>query len=353
MSTLKPLFDADDVANRAEARPAGTRRLLSIVLPVYNEEANLDVLYKTIIETLASEADRYNLEFVFTDNHSTDQTFAKLVDLARLDPRVRVYRFSRNFGYQLSIFTGYSLARGDAAVQLDADLQDPPKLIIDFLRLWEQGYHVIYGIRRERKEGWLINATRRFFYWLVDKLSNDDLPRDAGDFRLIDRRIIDELKGIRDPNIYIRGRISAMGFRQIGVEYNRNARLHGRTKFNLASLFLLAVDAITSHSVTPLRIATLLGAVATSIAGIMVVGYPAAHFLIGADWPRGFTTLTVLMTFSIGINGLLLGVIGEYLARMYQHLKLPPTVIIESCVSAEPAADSDNAAAKECPNNVP
>jgi polyisoprenyl-phosphate glycosyltransferase len=317
-------------------RPPGVRKLLSIVVPVYNEEDNVDILYQTVIDSLAGEAGRYDLEFVFTDNHSSDDTFPKLSALAKRDPRVRVYRFSRNFGYQLSIFTGYSMARGDLAVQLDADLQDPPKLIIEFLRLWEQGYPVVYGIRRERKEGWFINSTRRFFYWLVDALSNDHLPRDAGDFRLIDRRIIDELKRIRDPNIYIRGRIATMGFRQIGFHYSRDERLRGVTKFSIGAMFSLALDGITSHSVLPLRIATLLGVVAMVVAGMMTVGYSVARFAIGSSWPPGFTTLTVLLTLSIGINGLLLGVIGEYLARIYQQLKLSPRVIIESSVSAVP-----------------
>jgi glycosyltransferase involved in cell wall biosynthesis len=339
-TSTHPLVDADR-ASRAEPPPIGARKLLSIVVPVYNEEANVDILYNVVNETLACEAERYDLELVFTDNHSTDDTFARLAAIAARDRRVRVYRFSRNFGYQLSIFTGYGLARGAVAVQLDADLQDPPRLIIEFLRLWEQGYQVVYGIRRERKEGWLIRSTRGFFYWLVDVLSNDNLPRDAGDFRLIDRRIIDELKRIRDPNIYIRGRIAAMGFRQIGIHYSRDERLRGLTKFNIGALFSLALDGITSHSVMPLRIATLLGVVATSVAGLMMVGYPIARFVIGSNWPPGFTTLTVLLTLSIGINSLLLGVIGEYLARMYQHLKLSPKVIIETSVSAEPSAERD------------
>jgi dolichol-phosphate mannosyltransferase len=339
MTSSTPI-EAAQMPVTAELPASGIRKLLSIVVPVYNEQDNVDILYKTVIEALAPEAERYDLEFVFTDNHSTDDTYAKLTAIAQRDPRVRVYRFSRNFGYQLSIFTGYSLARGVAAVQLDADLQDPPSLVSDFLRLWEQGYQVIYGIRRERKESWWLHSTRRVFYWLVDALSTDHLPRDAGDFRLIDRRIIEELKGIRDPNIYIRGRISAMGFQQIGIHYDREARVRGQTKFSLSSMFSLALDAITSHSVTPLRFATFLGVAATSIAAIMMLVYPIAHVLVGADWPPGFTTLTVLITLSIGLNSLLLGVIGEYLARMYQHIKLSPTVIIETSIPGQAAVET-------------
>jgi dolichol-phosphate mannosyltransferase len=314
---------------------AGTQpahKLLSIVVPVYNEAENIDALYAAVIAAMASETERYDLEFVFTDNHSTDATFTKIAELAARDGRIRCYRFSRNFGYQLSIQTGYTLARGDAAVQLDADLQDPPGLISDFLRLWEQGYQVVYGVRRARKEGRFITSLRRLFYWLVDTLSTDHLPRDAGDFRLIDRRIMDELKAVRDPNIYVRGRVSAMGFRQIGVVYDRAERRFGESKFKFGHMLSLAIDAITSHSVIPLRFATYLGALVTLGAFLLSTGYVATHYLVGTDWPPGFTTLTVLVILSIGINSLLLGVIGEYLARIFLQLKQPAGVIIEALI---------------------
>jgi dolichol-phosphate mannosyltransferase len=204
----------------------------------------------------------------------------------------------------------------------------------------------VFGIRRERDESWLLQSMRRFFYWLVNALSADDLPRDAGDFRLIDRRIIDELKRIRDPNIYVRGRISALGFRQVGVPYNRAARQRGKSKFNFSRMLTLAIDAITSHSVLPLRFASLCGAAALLIAPLMIAGYSIAHFMVGTEWPPGFTTLTVLITFAIGINGMLFGILGEYIARIYQHLKIPPYVIIETAVSdeAEKEIASDGAA---------
>ncbi len=314
---------------------ARARKLLSIVVPVYNEAENIDALYAAVIAAMTPEAERYDLEFVFTDNHSGDATFSKIAELAARDSRIRAYRFSRNFGFQLSIQTGYALARGDAAVQLDADLQDPPALISNFLRLWEQGYQVVYGVRRARKEGWFITSLRRLFYWLVDRLSSDHLPRDAGDFRLIDRRIMDELKVVRDPNIYIRGRISAMGFRQIGVVYDRAERRFGESKFKFGHMLSLAIDAITSHSVIPLRLATYLGALVTLGAIFMSGAYIAAHYLVGAEWPPGFTTLAALITFSIGINSLLLGVIGEYLARIFLQLKQPAGVIIEAVIEPQ------------------
>jgi dolichol-phosphate mannosyltransferase len=308
------------------------RNLISIVVPVLNEEENVDRLYAAVIDALAPESERYDFEFVFTDNHSTDSTFEKLRALAAVDPRVRIFRFSRNYGYQLSIYTGFTLARGAAAVQLDADLQDPPALIRQFLRLWEDGYRVVYGVRETRKEGWLITLIRRIFYRFLNALSDDDLPPNAGDFRLIDRRIIEELKSIRDPNIYVRGRISCMGFRQIGLSYDRHERKSGKSKFNFAKMTALAIDAVTSHSVVPLRFATYLGAAITLVASAMAVVYIAGYYFFGADWPPGFATLSVLVTLSMGLNGILLGVFGEYLARVHQHLKLSPTPIIETRV---------------------
>ena len=194
-----------------------SKKLVSVVVPVFNEEENVARLHAAVTETMAPLGERYDWEFVFTDNHSSDRTFELLEGLAKQDPRVRAFRFSRNFGFQRSIWTGYALARGDAAVQLDCDLQDPPGLIPEFLRLWEQGYKVVYGIRRSRPEGWWINLYRKVFYRLIDFLSEDDLPKDAGDFRLVDRRVLDELRLIHDQQPYLRGSIAALGFRQIGV----------------------------------------------------------------------------------------------------------------------------------------
>ena len=316
-------------ATNAKGKSDVGRKLISIVIPVYNEEENVENLYETVLGVMEAEAERYDIEFVFTDNHSTDATFEKLKGIAANNPRVRVFRFSRNFGYQKSIYTGYMKARGDAAIQLDCDLQDPPSLIPQFLRLWEQGYQVVYGVRRTRKEGWLLHSTRRAFYWLLDALTNDPLPRDAGDFRLIERRIIVELRKVRDTNLYIRGRIATMGFKQIGVPYDRDERRHGESKFGLASMVGFAVDAVISHSVVPLRLATYLGLFTIMAAFVGMVGYVVAYFWAGKEWPAGFTTIVLLILLNVGLTSLFLGIIGEYLARIYEQLKMSPETIIE------------------------
>jgi polyisoprenyl-phosphate glycosyltransferase len=180
-------------------------RLLSIVVPVYNEDANVEPLYEAVNRALAPIRERSEWEFVFTDNCSTDATFEALERLAARDARVRVCRFSKNFGFQRLILTGYLLARGDAAAQIDCDLQDPPELIVDFVRLWEAGYKVVFGVRKSLPEALYLRTLRQVFYRLISWLSADDLPRDAGDFRLIDRCVLDLLREYRDENPYLRG----------------------------------------------------------------------------------------------------------------------------------------------------
>lgn len=306
---------------------------ISIVVPVYNEEENIQTLYDRVDKISKLLIDTYEFEFIFTDNHSEDNSFFILKQLSETDPRIKVIRFSRNFGYQRSIITGYSFASGEAAIQLDCDLQDPPELLIEFITLWEQGYQVVYGIRKERKEGWIINTARKIFYRLIDRISADKLPHDAGDFRLIDRCIIDELKKIRDASPYIRGLIASLGFKQIGVSYSREARKAGKSKFNLSHLFQLAIDGIVSHSVIPLRMATYLGFLITIGALLLTLVFIYGRFYGSGNWPRGFATTTVLILFGIGLNGLFLGIIGEYLGRIYLQIKIRPLVIIEKTIN--------------------
>lgn len=311
---------------------SGKKKLISIVIPAHNEENNVERTVAQVVAQTDQLCERYDFEFVFIEDRSTDATFAKLQALAAHDSRLRVYRFSRNYGVQRSVHTGFILARGDAAILLDCDLQDPPELISLFLEQWERGYQVVYGVRRTRQEGWLINTTRHLFYWLINKLSPDDLPVDAGDCRLIDRCIIEELKKIRDTNIYVRGRIASMGFAQTGVPYDRHARLYDESKFTIFKLMGVALDGIISHSVIPLRLATFLGAAMVLAAFAGIVFFIIGRLAFGATWPAGFATLVVLLLMSMGLNSLFLGIIGEYLARMYSQLKILPEPIIETCI---------------------
>jgi glycosyltransferase involved in cell wall biosynthesis len=309
-----------------------TKPLISIVVPVFNEEANVLPFHQKLSEIFARLEDRFDFEIVFTDNHSTDATYALLADLAKRDPRIRVFRFSKNFGYQRSILTGYMKCRGAAAIQLDVDLQDPPELIETFLGHWQDGADVVYGIRTQRAETRGITTLRSIFYRVVDSLSEEKLPVDAGDFRLISRRIIDLLCAYRDANPYLRGTIATLGFKLVGVEYVRSARVRGESKFPFSKLLSLALDGILNHSTVPLRFATYFGLGCSLLTLLVMIGYAMIRLAFHAQWPAGFTTLAALILMSISINAMLLGIIGEYLGRMYRQVRESPLTIIEIAI---------------------
>ncbi|HWT99118.1 MAG TPA: glycosyltransferase family 2 protein [Terriglobales bacterium] len=308
------------------------KKLISIVVPVYNEEGNVRRLYDRVTAALKGEQDKYDFEFVFTDNHSEDLTFSLLQEMAQQDSRIRAYRFSRNFGFQRSILSGYRLARGDAAVQIDCDLQDPPEIIPAFLRKWEEGFSVVYGIRAMRPESILMRGARRFFYRLVDFLADDRLPHDAGDFRLIDRRVLDVVTRINDTQPYLRGVIAGAGFAQTGVTYDRDERRAGKSKFGFQDLVGLALDAIANHSIVPLKLASLMGLSITLISLLGFFYYLFTSLFMGSSWPRGFATLILVLLFLSGMNALFLGVIGEYLGRIYHQIKVRPNAIVENAI---------------------
>ncbi len=305
------------------------RPLISLVVPVYNEEDNIELLYNAVVAVIGPLSEIYRFEFVFTDNHSTDRTPELLTALAQRDGRVRAFRFSRNFGYQRSILTAYLLSEGSAAIQLDCDLQDPPEMIPAFLEKWSEGSDVVYGIRKSRLESARWTIARKVFYWLVDFLSEDPIPRDAGDFRLISRRVIEELRRISDPKPYLRGTIATLGFKQTGIDYVRRAREVGVSKFSFYDNIKLALDGIINQSVVPLRMAIYVGMGVSLLTVLASVGYIIAYFTVGFRAPAGFTTTTVLILASLGINALLLGVIGEYLGRMYLQMKNKSVSIVE------------------------
>lgn len=320
------------------------KKLISIVIPVYNEEANIRRLHARLSSALAKVEERYDLEFVFTDNHSEDMTFPLLQELAREDARVRAYRFSRNFGFQRSILSGYRLARGAAAVQIDCDLQDPPEIIPEFIRKWEEGFHVVYGIRMRRPESFFLRGCRKFFYRLLDALADEHLPHDAGDFRLVDRKVLDVVTGINDANPYLRGMIAGTGFSQTGVPYDRASRTGGESKFGFRDLVRLALDAIANHSVVPLKLASLAGVGITILSFLAAAFWLVNYVFFGDTWPRGFATLVITVLFLSGMNALFIGIIGEYVGRIYQQVKTRPAAVIEEAVEEKAALEDSRIA---------
>ncbi|GAB2187726.1 glycosyltransferase family 2 protein [Roseibium sp. LAB1] len=294
--------------------------LVSVLIPTLNEEDNVRNTYKRVMDVFDQLPD-YEPELIFTDNHSSDRTFDILTEIAAKDPRVRVIRFSRNVGYQASVLTAYRAAEGACAIQLDCDLQDPPELIPQMLDTWRKGYHVVYGIRRSLPDGAIVAWLRRTFYALIDAISEDDLPRNAGEFRLTDRRILDELRRVDDRSPYVRGLISGMGFNQTGFEYDRNARVSGESKFPLGAMVSLAVDGLINHSLVPLRLASLISLVGGLCAFLLLSGYIIGKLVFGQDWPAGFATTTTLILLSTTVNAMFLGILGEYVGRIFLQSK--------------------------------
>lgn len=306
--------------------------LISICIPVLNESGNIDALYLRLSALSEKMKARCRLEFVFSDNHSSDETWEKLTALAEVDPRVRAVRFAKNVGFQRSILANFMHTRGEAVLQIDADLQDPPELLEQFFEKWKRGYHVVYGVRRKRRENPLINSFRRLGYWFIDMVSEHPIPRDVGDFRLVDRKIIDALSKMKTPSPYLRGMIAGLGFKQTGIVYDRDARVAGESKFGLSRLVRLGLTAVFNHSSVPLRFATLAGLV---MLGVSVIG-SFYYFLLRAlhpELPQGLASIHILVLFSAGLQSLLLGVIGEYLLRIYLILRAEPVAIVEQALN--------------------
>ena len=322
---------------------ATRRPFVSVLVPAYNEEETVERAHAEISRIFAGLRD-YVYELLFMDNHSTDRTFALLGDIAARDPRVRVIRFSRNNGYDRSLLYAYQQARGDCSIQIDCDLQDPPDLIPEMLARWKQGHQVVYGVRKSLADSPLTAALRRLFYFTINALSEDELPLNAGEFRLVDRCILNELRKVRDTKPYVRGLISTMGFSQIGFEYDRRERTAGESKFPLRKMIGLAMDGVLNHSLVPLRVASAVGLTVGILTILMILGYLAGRLLFGQAWPAGFATTTLLLLLGITLNALFLGVIGEYLGRIFMQIKGRAIPIVEAEI--EGAGPQENADAR-------
>jgi len=322
-------------------------KLITISIPVYNEAGNLERLLARLSAFAATEPG-YDFEFLFTDNASEDDTFALLAVAAERDPRIRVLRFSRNFGFQRSILANYLEARGGAAIQIDADLQDPPEIMSQFLRKWEEGYKVVYGIRRKRQESALANGIRKLGYWVLNRLSEVDLPRDAGDFRLIDRVIIEHLRQMGDRTPFLRGLIATIGYPQTGVVYDRDKRIAGASKFKFWALMRIGFDGICSQSTKLLQLITVFS-VLIMVATLFVAAGYLVHYLFWAEsLPPGFMTTVILQLMTIALNALFLGIMGEYMGRTYNNVRgLPLTIVERRIEPINPARASSASAADE------
>ena len=305
-----------------------TKKLVSLVCPVYNEEKAVNTHYSSLCKIIDA-LPQYDFEFIYTDNCSTDKTVELLTEIAHSDSRVKVFKFSRNFGYQNSILTGYRSASGDVAINFDADLQDPPEMLPEMLKKWEMGYKITYGIREKRQEMFLITFCRKIFYKIMSSISDTNLPPDVGDFMLIDRVILDLLKSTQETCLYLRGMIFSYGFPQIGIPYSRNKREVGTSNFSFSQMLSLALDGIVNQSAKPLQYIFYSGILAFIIICILLVLVLLTKIFNIFPYPLGTASIILFILLSIAINTLSLGVLGIYIARIYIELKNRPISIIE------------------------
>jgi glycosyltransferase involved in cell wall biosynthesis len=304
---------------------AGIR--LSVAIPVHNEESVLPELLLRLRKVLEGLSGGPH-EIVFVDDGSTDGTFAILCEAASQDPQIVAISLSRNFGHQAAISAALDYASGDAVIIMDGDLQDVPEVIPQFLEKYHEGFEVVYAQRVRRKEPLLLRACYFVFYRLMARLSDIRLPLDSGDFGLMSRRVVDQVRRMPEHHRYLRGMRSWVGFRQIGIPVERAERHSGNSKYSLIRLIKLAADGIFAFSIVAIRAATLIGAVVMFLSFIYV-GYAAYAKLFLHQSPQGFTALLVVITFLSGIVLLFLGIIGEYVGRIYEETKARPQYIVE------------------------
>jgi dolichol-phosphate mannosyltransferase len=298
----------------------------SIVAPIFNEMENLPELYRRVKEVMDSSGEPW--ELLLVDDGSTDGSTGKIRELAEADPRVRPVIFARNFGHQIAVTAGLDYACGEAVVIIDADLQDPPEVILELAEKWRAGYEVVYAVRAERAgESWFKTFTASLFYRIILRITDVKIPLDTGDFRLIDRKVVKVMKTMRERHRFLRGMSAWVGFKQVGVEYKRAARLSGETKYPFRKMLRLALNAITGFSYFPLQLATYIGFFA---AGIAILAIPVVIYMrvTGSQAFFGQATTLISVLFLGGVQLISLGILGEYIGRLYDEAKGRPLYIV-------------------------
>lgn len=305
--------------------------LLSIVIPCYNEEQVIEETVKQL-RSFCDELTNMQAELIFVDDGSSDKTLELLKDFSLKDARIKLIVFSRNFGHQIAVTAGIDAAKGDVVVLIDADLQDPPKVIHDMIKVWHQGYEVVYGTRTERTgESKFKILTAKSFYRFLNYISEISIPLDTGDFRLMSRNVVETLKAMPEKDRYIRGMVSWVGFRQIALPYKRSARFAGETKYPIRKMIRFATDGILSFSTKPLQISITLGLISAILAMLGII-YALVLRLFSNIWVEGWTALMIAILFMGGVQLIGLGIIGEYIGRIYAEIKGRPLYIVKEYI---------------------
>lgn len=324
------LTEPDSTSTAALPRP----QLLSVVVPCYNEE---QVIAETInrLTAFCSELTGLNVELIFVNNGSDDRTWEILRSAAARDCRIKLISLARNFGYQISTTAGIDASRGDAVVLMDADLQDPPEIMHQMISKWREGYDVVYGTRGERLgESSLRLLVTRWFYRLLNRLSDTPIPLDTGDFRLMNRKVVDTLKAMPERDRFIRGMVSWIGLKQIALVYTRAERFAGKSKYSVRNLFSFALDGIVSFSTVPLRISVGLG-IFCAVLAMLGILYSLCIRLFTSTWVEGWTALMIAVLFIGGIQLISLGILGEYVGRIYNEIKSRPLYVAQEYLGFE------------------
>jgi dolichol-phosphate mannosyltransferase len=311
-----------DLFNDPEKKPVE----LSIVLPIYNEEENIPELYRRLSEVIKNSIVE-STEFLFVNDGSRDRSVELITEIHKQDSRVKLVNLSRNFGHQAAISAGIDYSKGDAIVLMDADLQDPPEVLEKMLGLWREGAEVVYTVRQKHKDEPLIKKITSFvFYRILKNLANIDIPLDSGDFCLMDRKVVDQLKSMPERNRYLRGLRSWIGYKQVAITHERNVRFAGEPKYTIRKSAGLALNGIISFSSFPLRLSVYAGFL-TCLASVAYFVFTIAAYLLNESI-QGWTSLVVIILFLGGVQLILLGVIGEYIARIYEETKQRPNYIV-------------------------
>ena len=308
---------------------------VSIVVPMYNEEAVVDICYKRITEVLKN-LENYEYEIIFINDGSKDKTLEKLEVIASRDTKAKVISFSRNFGHQAAIVAGLKETSGDAVVIIDSDMQDPPELINDMIRLWEEGNAIVYAKRKTRKgESKFKIYTAKMFYNILDNLSDIDIPKDTGDFRLVDKKVVDVINLLPEHNKFLRGLFSWTGFKQVPIEYERQERVAGKTKYPLKKMLKLSFDGIIGFSNKPLKLIGGLGLISILISVIILIYSIVSYVFKLNQLTAGWTSIMVTITFFTGIQLLGIWILSEYIGRIYDESRNRPQYIIDKKINID------------------
>lgn len=303
--------------------------LISIVVPLYNEAENVEMLYAELIKITKKE-NKYNFEIIAVEHGSNDDTFQRLLKIRSKDNRLKILQLSKNFGTaDAGIAAGLSYAKGDAAVITMADLQEPPELISDFIRKWEKGYEIVYGIVRKRPDSSIVRKLlSNAFYKFLNLMTDNMFPENVSDFRLIDKQVYQVINLMQEQNKFLRGLVSWTGFNQIGIPFERSSRYAGKSKANFSTVLRVALNGIFSFSYTPLKLVTVMGFILSTVS-FLIIAYQIILFIIYGRGAPGISTIIVLNSFLFGMLFLILGIMGEYLSRIYDEVKKRPGFIVK------------------------